>query len=86
MSEVFVGSLPSYPEQKQSCTNRSTSGHMSMSMSGTLQHVKKELAGKLPAHSCFPKARLLLQKQGRILQTARPGYRHEAVPAPVGKL
>lgn len=28
---------------------------------------EEEKAGKLPAHSYFPKARLLLQKQGRIL-------------------
>jgi len=47
-----TGVLPSYAEHKQSGTNRSTSGHMSMSRRGTLQH---ELAGKPPAHSCCPR-------------------------------
>lgn len=40
-----------------------------------------ELAGKLPAHSYFPKARLLLQKQGRILLIQSTGSAMRRVDA-----
>lgn len=36
-------------------------------LDGRCSACEEEKAGKVPAHSYFPKARLLLQKQGRIL-------------------